>query len=117
MKPEDKGKVVKVKGIDELILDVDQYGGFVSIEVGMLVKPLDEVFSEEALVDVPVGQRKKLFIEHIADDTEDKGGHRRYAKYYEVLIDDPEFGVKLDEKGIDKAKLKQKFKDKQEKTK
>jgi len=113
MKPEDTGKVVKVKGIDELILKAYTDGGFVSIELDKLTKPLDEVFSEEALADVPVGQRKKLFIEHIADDTEDKGGHTKYAKHYELLIDDPDFSAKLDEKGIDKPKLKQKFKDKQ----
>ena len=113
MKPKDVGRVVKVQDIDELILAVDKYGGFVSIEVGSLIKPMDEVFSKEALDEVPVGQHKKLLIEAIADDTNGRMGHKKYAKHYEKLIDKPDFVKKLIEKKVDPAELKNKFKDMQ----
>lgn len=68
MKPEDKGKVVKVKGVDELILDVDKYGGFTSIEKDKLTKKMEDIFSEESLAqselegNMPPGFRKMPLI-------------------------------------------------------
>ena len=66
MKLEDKGKVIKVKGIDELILDVDKYGGFTSIAKSKLTTKMEECFSEESLVEaepnMPPGFRKMPLI-------------------------------------------------------
>jgi ankyrin repeat protein len=119
----DVGKVKKVKGEYVLILAVDNNAeaiielglspGFTSIYVDHLTMRLDEIFSERALVEIPSNEHKKLEIEWFADDIDDKSGHKKYAKIYEELIDEPNFATKLDEKGIDKTKLKKEFKDKQ----
>lgn len=66
MKPSDVGKVKKVKGVDTLILDVDKYGGYVSIEKYRLTKKMEELFSEEALLEaepnMPPGFRHMTLI-------------------------------------------------------
>ena len=51
MQPEDTGKIVKVFGVDTLILKADEDGGFTSIEKGKLTMKMKEIFSEESLAE------------------------------------------------------------------
>lgn len=127
MKPENIGRLVKVDRTDKtsyakikvsdgadfdvLVLSVSpgpgppEGWGFTSIDLGDLTKKVEEVISNPSPEDVG-----KYYIEAIADRENSLDKH---AKIFEEIIDDPIFSQKLDDKGIDKAKLKQKFKDKQ----
>ena len=86
MKPEDVGNIRKVKGIDELILGVDPWGGFTSIDVDKLTMKMKNLSSEEALAemeaDMPVGFREMSFIAVIKSDiaNKDKLGWKQHRK-------------------------------------
>lgn len=92
MKPGDKGKIRRIKGKDELILGVDQYGGFTSVEVDKLTMNIDEVFSERSLNEgemtgnIPPGFRKRPFIQLIKNNIagNDSMG---WKKHRQVLLD------------------------------
>lgn len=90
MKPKDKGKIVKVQGIDELILDVDRFGGFTSIEKDKLNEKMEDILSEEALTEaesnMPPGFRHMPLIAVIKSNIagNDSMGWR---KHQQVLKD------------------------------
>jgi len=90
MKPEDKGKVVKVQGVDTLILDVDKYGGFTSIEKARLTMKMEEMFSEEALVEaeanMPPGFRQMPLIAVIKSNIAGNNS-MGWKKHRQVLLD------------------------------
>lgn len=89
MRPEDRGKIKKVKGIDTLILNVDEYGGFTSIEEANLRKKMEDIFSEESLAeiadDMPPGFRKMPLIAVIRSDIlgKDVMGWKQHKKALE----------------------------------
>lgn len=119
--PDVEEETVEIKPGEEVILSVSPHPlvppegwGFTSIEVENLLKASEEFLPESALVGVPANVRKKPYIERLAFNEDNDGeGHKKHAKIYEKLVDNPVFAAELDKKGIDKAKLKQKFKDKQ----
>ena len=88
MKPENKGKIVKVKGVETLILDVDEYGGFTSIEKAKLTKKMEEILSEKALAEaesadnIPPGFGKMPLIAVIKSNINgnDSMGWRQHHK-------------------------------------
>lgn len=95
MKSEDVGKVRKIKEKDELILSVDKYGGFTSIEEDKLTKKMEEIFSEESLVqteaDMPAGFRKMPLIAVIKSDI--AGKDRMGWKQHQKVLKDSGFDV------------------------
>lgn len=80
--------------------------GLVTMEPESLSTRMDE---HNLPADFPVSERSKLFIEYIADDVEDKAGHKKYRGVLADLLDDTDFKVVLEAKNADIISLKSKL--------
>ena len=65
-----------IGGVEHIILRVDQWGGFESIDVEKLTAKMNQIFSEEALkemeADMPAGFRGLSFLDVIRADRDGK---------------------------------------------
>lgn len=82
---------MKVKGKEVIVLEEYADGGFVSIEVEKLTMKMEDIFTEEQLleaeVNMPPGFRKMLLIAVIKSNIagNDSMGYRRHKQ---VLLDE-----------------------------
>ncbi|GAJ11562.1 unnamed protein product, partial [marine sediment metagenome] len=81
--------------------------GLITIDPQRLLSRMDELHPSSETISVP--DRSKLLIEYIADDVEDKTGHRKNVAVFADLLDDADFKAALESRSADTISLKSKL--------